>query len=120
MDDASLRADRVGIGSGAGGREPVVTARAADGFALGPGVDIALGAVRPADGVELVLTGVRTRPPSLKEEALPILEAAQIAYSAKDRAWGVIASGATGGALLGGLRAAGLPDEILAAFAEIG
>ena len=107
-------------GSGARGREPVVTARAADGFALGPGVDIALGAVRPADGVELVLTGVRTRPPSLKEEALPILEAAQIAYSAKDRAWGVIASGATGGALLGGLRAAGLPDEILAAFAEIG
>lgn len=120
MDDASLRADRVGIGSGAGGREPVVTARAADGFALGPGVDIALGAVRPADGVELVLTGVRTRPPSLKEEALPILEAAQIAYSAKDRAWEAIASGATGGALLGGLRAAGLPDEILAAFAEIG
>ena len=109
-----------GAGSGAHGREPVVTARAADGFALGPGVDIALGAVRPADGVELVLTGVRTRPPSLKEEALPILEAAQIAYSAKDRAWGVIASGATGGALLGGLRAAGLPDEILAAFAEIG
>ena len=109
-----------GAGSGAHGREPVVTARAADGFALGPGVDIALGAVRPADGVELTLTGVRTRPPSLKEEALPILEAAQIAYSAKDRAWGVIASGATGGALLGGLRAAGLPDEILAAFAEIG
>ena len=30
------------------------------------------------------------------------------------------ASGAAGGALLGGLRAAGLPDEILAAFAEIG
>ncbi len=107
-------------GSGARGREPVVTARAADGFALGPGVDIALGTVRPADGVELTLTDVRTRPPSLKEEALPILEAAQIAYSAKDRAWGVIASGATGGALLGGLRAAGLPDEILAAFAEIG
>ena len=120
VDGASLRASRVGIDSGAGGREPAVTARAADGFALGPGVDIALGAVRPADGVELVLTGVRTRPPSLKEEALPILEAAQIAYSAKDRAWGVIASGATGGALLGGLRAAGLPDEILAAFAEIG
>ena len=58
VDDASLRVGRVG----AGGREPVVTARAADGFALGPGVDIALGAVRPADGVELTLTGVRTRP----------------------------------------------------------
>ena len=48
-----------------------------------------------------------------------ILEPVQIAYEAKDAAWKVVASGARGGELLGGLRAAGLPDDVLAAIAEV-
>ena len=100
-------------------REPVVTRREADGFALGAGTDIALGAVRPADGVELALTGVRTGPPSPADEIFSILEPVRIDYDAKDAAWRVVASGARGGELLGGLRAAGLPDDVLAAVAEV-
>ena len=97
----------------------MVTRREADGFALGAGTDIALGAVRPADGVELALTGVRTGPPSPADEIFSILEPVRIDYDAKDAAWRVVASGARGGELLGGLRAAGLPDDVLAAVAEV-
>ena len=97
----------------------MITRREADGFTLGAGTDVALGVVRPADGVELALTGVRTAPPSPAEEVLSILEPVRIAYGAKDAAWRVVTSGARGGALLGGLRAAGLPDDVLAAVAEI-
>ena len=100
-------------------REPVVTRREADGFALGAGTDIALGAVHPADGVELALTGVRTDPPSPADEIFSILEPVRIDYDAKDAAWRVVASGTRGGELLGGLRAAGLPDDVLAAVAEV-
>ena len=109
-------------GSGTAGdaeQEPVVAHREADAFTLGAGTDIALGAIRPADGGELVLTGVRTSPPPLADEVFSILEPVQIAYEAKDAAWKVVASGARGGALLGGLRAAGLPDDVLAAIAEV-
>ena len=127
-----MRARLSGIGRGgaAGGagradgadearREPVVTRRKADGLTLGAGTDIALGAVRPADGVELALTGVRTGPPAPADEILSILEPVRIAYDAKDAAWRVVASGARGGELLGGLRAAGLPDDVLATVAEV-
>ena len=114
---ARLRANS----SGAGGaqREPVIARREADGFALGAGTDIALGTVRPADGVELSLAGVRTEPPSTADEILSILEPVRIAYETKDAVWRVVASGARGGALLGGLRAAGLPDDVLAAVTEV-
>ena len=107
--------------SGARGaqREPVVARREADGFTLGAGTDIALGTVRPAEGVELLLAGVRTEPPSTADEILSILEPVRIAYETKDAAWRVVASGARGGALLGGLRAAGLPDDVLAAVTEV-
>ena len=97
----------------------VVAHREADAFTLGAGTDIALGAIRPADGGELVLTGVRTSPPPLADEVFSILEPVQIAYEAKDAAWKVVASGARGGELLGGLRAAGIPDDVLAAVAEV-
>ena len=100
-------------------QEPVVAHREADAFTLGAGTDIALGAIRPADGGELVLTGVRTSPPPLADEVFSILEPVQIAYEAKDAAWKVVASGARGGELLGGLRAAGIPDDVLAAVAEV-
>ena len=100
-------------------QEPVVAHREADAFTLGAGTDIALGAIRPADGGELVLTGVRTSPPPPADEVFSILEPVQIAYEAKDAAWKVVASGARGGELLGGLRAAGIPDDVLAAVAEV-
>ena len=75
--------------------------------------------LRPADGVELSLAGVRTEPPSTADEILSILEPVRIAYETKDAAWRVVASGARGGVLLGGLRAAGLPDDVLAAVTEV-
>ena len=62
---------------------------------------------------------MRTSPPPLADEVFSILEPVQIAYEAKDAAWKVVASGARGGELLGGLRAAGIPDDVLAAVAEV-
>ena len=124
-DELRASWSRLGIEADAAGgtdklrQEPVVAHREADAFTLGAGTDIALGAIRPADGGELVLTGVRTSPPPLADEVFSILEPVQIAYEAKDAAWKVVASGARGGALLGGLRAAGLPDDVLAAIAEV-
>ncbi|MBE6481891.1 MAG: alpha-glucosidase [Actinomyces ruminicola] len=101
------------------GAEAPVSVREADGFTLGGGLDVALGAVRPADRVVLELSGVSTQPPALADEVFRILEPAQMSYPAKDRAWAVVCSGATGGALIGGLRAVGVPEELLAAVSEV-
>ena len=62
---------------------------------------------------------MRTDPPSPADEIFSILEPVRIDYDAKDAAWRVVTSGARGGELLGGLRAAGLPDDVLAAVAEV-
>ncbi|MBM6980199.1 MAG: alpha-glucosidase [Actinomyces succiniciruminis] len=101
------------------GTDTPVKERPADGFTLGGGLDVSLGTVCPADGVVLELSGVSTKPPSLADEVFRILEPAQMSYPAKDRAWGVVSSGATGGALIGGLRAAGLSEQLLAAISEV-
>ncbi|MDO4901343.1 TIM-barrel domain-containing protein [Actinomyces sp.] len=102
-----------------GGSEVPVTVRKADGFTLGGGLDICLGAVRPADGITLTLAGASTQPPALADEVFRILEPAQMSYPAKDRAWEVVSSDMTGGSLIGGLHAVGVPEGILAAVAEI-
>ena len=96
-----------------------LTARPADGFNLGAGLDADLGAVRLSQGGVLELTGVRTAPPSMTTQVFEILEPVEIDYETKDRAWAVVASGARGGALLSGLRAVGIPEEVLAAVAEV-
>ncbi|WP_338063813.1 hypothetical protein [Actinomyces ruminis] len=101
------------------GTEAPVSVREADGFTLGGGMDVSLGTVRPADRVVLELSGVSTQPPALADEVFRMLEPAQMSYVAKDRAWGVVSSGATGGELIGGLRAAGLPEDLLAAVSEV-
>ncbi|MDU0348591.1 TIM-barrel domain-containing protein [Actinomyces sp. MRS3W] len=108
-----------GVTARLGGEAVPVTTRAADGFTLGGGLDVALGTVRPSTGVTLTLAGVCTRPPAAADEIFRILEPAQMSYPAKDQAWAVVCSGATGGALLGGLRAVGLPEEVLAAVSEV-
>lgn len=102
------------------GRPVEVGVRPADGLTLGGGLDVALGEVSLADGgATLSLEGVRTEPPGLADEVFSILEPVEIDYMVKDRAWEVVRSGATGGALLGGLRAVGVPDAVLAAIAEV-
>ena len=107
-------------GAGSTGDRARVSRREADGFTLGKGLDVSLGTVRLGDGpVRVDLTGVRTRTPALRDEAFRILEPVEVEYLAKDRAWEAISSGLRGGALLGALRACGLPDEVLAAVAEI-
>ncbi|GGO97750.1 TIM-barrel domain-containing protein [Actinomyces gaoshouyii] len=101
------------------GRVLEVRGRRADGLTLGAGLDIELGEVLPADGVVVELEGLRSAPPVLADEVFSILEPVEIDYAVKDRAWDVVRSGATGGALLGGLRAVGVPDAVLAAVAEV-
>lgn len=102
-----------------GSRPVAVVERAADGFTLGAGIDVALGPVRPELGVEVEVSGLRTTPAPLEAEAFTILEAARCDYLVKDRAWQVLTSGLRGAQLLGGLRAVGLPESLLAALAEV-
>ncbi|WP_172192506.1 TIM-barrel domain-containing protein [Actinomyces faecalis] len=107
------------VSASVAGRPVEVTEREADGFTLGGGLDVHVGTVRPGEDVVIELSGVTTEPPSLADEVFTILEPAELEYQVKDRAWQVVTSGARGGALLSGLRAVGLPEEILTAVAEI-
>ena len=100
------------------GRPVEVREREADGFTLGAGVDVHLGTVRPGEGVSVALTGVSVRTPGVAQEAFRLIEAAQIDYLVKDRAWVAVRAGATGTALLSALRAAGIPEDVIAAVSE--
>ena len=101
------------------GRPVEVREREADGFTLGAGVDVHLGTVRPGEGVSVALTGVSVRTPGVAQEAFRLIEAAQIDYLVKDRAWVAVRAGATGTALLSALRAAGIPEDVIAAVSEV-
>ena len=107
------------VSASVAGRPVEVTEREADGFTLAGGLDVHVGTVRPGEGVVVELAGVRTEPASLAGEVFAILEPAELEYQVKDRAWQIVTSGARGGALLSGLRAVGLPEEILTAVAEV-
>ena len=78
-----------------------------------------LGTVRPGEGVSVALTGVSVRTPGVAQEAFRLIEAAQIDYLVKDRAWVAVRAGATGTALLSALRAAGIPEDVIAAVSEV-
>ena len=93
--------------------------READGFTLGAGVDVPLGTVRPTEGVSVELEGVSVRTPAVAQEVFRLLEPAEIDYLVKDRAWVAVEAGATGTALLSAMRAAGVPEDVIAAVSEV-
>ena len=71
------------------------------------------------DGVELVLRGARQAPADWRGEVHAILDAARVAYAAKDRAWAAVERGMSGTALLGELESLGLPEALRSAVAEV-
>ncbi|MGK2348425.1 TIM-barrel domain-containing protein [Actinomyces sp. W5033] len=101
------------------GRPAEVREREADGFTLGAGVDVPLGTVRPAEGVRVELEGVSVRTPAVAQEVFRLLEPAEIDYLVKDRAWVAVEAGATGTTLLSAMRAAGVPEDVIAAVSEV-
>ncbi|VEI15838.1 Alpha-xylosidase [Actinomyces viscosus] len=93
-----------------------------DGFTLGAGTLVHLGELSRqelADGVGLVLRGVEQSPADWRGEVHEILDAARVAYAAKDQAWGAVQRGLDGTALLGELESLGLPETLRSAVAEV-
>lgn len=113
------RLPRAELVAGGATSAPELTERAADGFTLGAGLDIALGELDLREGAELRLAGVRTAPPALADEVFQILEPAQLPYLTKDRVWGAVESGASGTEVLAAVTALGLPEDLVAAVAEV-
>jgi family 31 glycosyl hydrolase, alpha-glucosidase len=93
-----------------------------DGFTLGAGTLVHLGELSRqelADGVELVLRGARQAPADWHDEVHAILDAARVAYAAKDQAWAAVERGMSGTALLGEMESLGLPEALRSAVAEV-
>ncbi|WP_454931915.1 TIM-barrel domain-containing protein [Actinomyces oricola] len=99
-----------------------VRPRAADGFTLGPGLSVEVGQVEAAAlraGLTVEVSGVLERGADLRGEVFELLDAAQIDYAVKDMAWAAVEAGLKGVELLGALRAAGVPEGLLGAVAEV-
>lgn len=57
---------------------------------LAPALRVELGEVDLSSGLELRLHGARWRPSTLREDAFALLDAAEIAFSAKEAAWAAV------------------------------
>ena len=109
------------LGVGGQARRLAVEDVDGDGFTLGAGMLIHLGELSRqelVDGVELVLRGARQVPADWRREFHALLDAAHVAYAAKDRAWSAVERGLCGTDLLGEMESLGLPETLRAAVAE--
>ena len=70
-------------------------------------------------GLTVEVSGVLERGADLRGEVFELLDAAQIDYAVKDMAWAAVEAGLKGVELLGALRAAGVPEGLLGAVAEV-
>ena len=85
---------------------------------LAPAMRIELGAVELGEGLELRLTGVRSREMDLVASAFTLLDRAEIAYHAKESAWQAVKE--SGGlALVQQLNAIDLPGVLRDALVEL-
>ena len=124
----SLALDLVGMGEAEAcdlrlgqrrGEAVVVTDPADDVSAvLAPALRVDLGEVDLSAGLELRLRGVRPRPSTLREDAFDLIDAAEIAFSAKEAAWDAVRR-LDGLALVEELGTVGLPPVLRDALLEL-
>lgn len=101
------------------GYSPTVTARDANGFTLGAGVDIHLAHVSLTTGLRVELHGIQLSLPTLESELYRLLDQAEIAYETKDQAWHMLRDTAEGSSLLPALQTLDLPESLVRAVTEL-